>query len=198
MALRTITPATGGLITLDEAKTQLRVIDNTDEDDLITAAILAASQTVEDTVQRRYLPQTLEWVLDQWFDPMILPVAPCGDCQNVSITSIKYVNTAGVQLTLDPSIYWVRPAGSTVKIVKRWFVIWPYLGDGAERVVIRFQINAPAAPAPAIPRSVKQAVKLLVSHWYEHRDAVVGVENRDSSAPLPMGVEWLLTGERWS
>jgi hypothetical protein len=92
-------------------------------------------------------------------------------------------------------MYWVRPAGATVAVKRQWFAVWPVLGDGAERVVIRIAISSAADDAP---KGVIHAMKLLIAHWFAHREAVVGVENRDSSAPLPFGVEELVSSERWS
>lgn len=198
MALRVVTPPTGGLITLDEAKAQLRLDSSfTDDDALVSALILAATRAIENRTQRRYLAQTLEWVREDWDNPMILPVAPALDSSKAAITWVKYVDLDGTLQTLDPSVYyWDRPYGATRSIVRKWYVIWPWLGDGAERVVIRFGITSTAAD---VPDDVKHACKLLVSHYYQNRDAVVGVENRDSSTPLPLGVaDLLLNGETWS
>ncbi len=194
MALRVITPPVGGLISLDEAKAQLRV-DWADEDSHIKALIMAASQRVETMTQRRFLSQDLEWVRDDWRDPMVLPIAGATDCQGLRIDQVSYVDLTGETLVLDPSQYWVRPAGVTLSVVKRWYVIWPWLGDGAERIVIKVHVEGAAA---GVPDEARHAVKLLVAHWYQHREAVVGVENRDSSAPLPLGVSDLLTGLMWS
>ena len=200
MALRVVSPpepaegeSVAGLITLAQAKAQCRV-DADDDDDLLSALILAASGLVEANVQRRYLPQTLAWVLQAWGAHMVLPVAPGGDCTGVTITDVTYVDENGTQQTLDPSIYWARPHGDTLKVVLQWYQIWPWLGDGPERVVVNFQINQKSAPTPA----AQHACRLLVSHWYNNPDAVVGVDNRDSSTPMPLGVEALLSPERWS
>jgi hypothetical protein len=40
------------------------------------------------------------------------------------------------------------------------------------------------------------AMLFMVSHFYEYRDAVVGVDNRDSSVELPLGVEALISPYR--
>ena len=193
MALRVVTPPSGGLITLDQAKKQCRVDDDEDDDD-IADLILSASAVVEGRTQRRFLTQTLEWVRECWEGRMVLPVAGPTDCQSVGIDTITYVDLEGDEQTLDPSIYWARPAGPTLAVVRRWFVIWPWLGDGAERVVIRFTITGELAD---VPFEAVHATKLLVSHWYANRDAVVGVDARDSSTELPFGVEQLLTQLRW-
>ncbi len=193
MALRVVTPRDGGLISLDEAKAQLNVTWD-DEDDLIVALIASATDQVEANTQRRYLPQSLQWVRDDWGDDMVLPVAPGGDSQGIAVTGVTYADENGDTQTLDPSIYWAKPCGDTRRVSLRWYQIWPWLGDAEERLVISFDITA----ASTVSFQAKHACKLLVSHWYANRDAVVGVDNRDSSTPLPFGVEQLLSPDRWS
>jgi uncharacterized phiE125 gp8 family phage protein len=194
MALRVVTAPTRALLTLADAKQQLRV-DYEDDDLLITALIAAAGDQIDDLTMRRYASQTLEWVLNGWSSQMVLPIAPLGGFGNIAVTSISYVDLSGAEQVLDPSQYWARPYRQTLAIVPRWFVIWPWLGDGAERVVIEIAIDVDEI---ALPPAVTHAARLLVSHWYANRDAVVGVDNRDSSGPLPFGVEQLLSAQRWS
>lgn len=193
MSIRVVDPATTWLLSKDEAKLQLAV-DFADDDDLILAGIKGAQGYIEGETQRRYCPQILEWVVDSLCSPMILPVAPGGDCSKIEVVSVTYADINGVAQVLDPALYWVRPAGATVAIVRRRFAVWPWVGDAAELVVIRFAITS--EPADASPE-VLTAIRLLVAHLYKHREAVVGVDNRDSSTPLPLGVEACLTGERW-
>lgn len=197
MAVRVITPATQLLVSRDDLKAQLRLEQtDTDSDTQIDALNAAAQALVEMMTQRRYGAQVLEWVRDSWCDTMVLPLAPGGDSSKVTINSVKYADLEGVQQTLDPAtMYWVRPAGPTQSVVRQWFAVWPWLGDAAERVVIRFTIASEPTDAPA---NIIHAIKLLVGHWYANREAVVGVNNRDSSGPLPLGVEELVDAERWS
>lgn len=193
MAIRVITPPSGGLIALSDAKRQCRV-DHDDDDDLITDLILVAGAMVESFAQRRYLTQTLEWVCEGWTSRMALPVAPGGGPANGQIVSVTYVDLQSEMQTLDPSLYWDRPLGQTRALVRRWYSVWPLLGDGAERVVVRFSITGAQAD---VPPNVRHAVRLLVSHFYENRDAVVGIGGRDSPAEMPLGYAQLLTEELW-
>ena len=200
MTLRVVTPpvvpegeTVAGLITLAQAKAQLRV-DFDDDDDLISAFIAAASSQVEANTQRRYLPQSLEWGLQEWSGHMVLPVASGGDAQGLQIDQVRYIDLNGDQQVLDPGIYWDREHGQTHKLSLRWYQEWPWLGDGAERVTIAFSINENSVVSP----HAMAACRMLVGHYYLHREAVVGVDNRDSSTPLPLGVEALLSPERWS
>jgi hypothetical protein len=193
MTLRvTVPPSSGGLITLDDLKGQLRV-DFDDDNTLLTGIILAASNLVQSMCQRYYLPQTLEWVCEGWEDRMTLPVATGGGSPNLKINSVKYSDLTSTTQTLDPSLYWDRPMGETRALVRRWYSVYPLLGDGQERVVINFSVLSTAY----VPEPVKHAVRMLASHFYRNPDAVVGVENRDSSTPIPFGVEALVSPERW-
>ena len=193
MALRVITPPAGGLIGLDQAKAHLRV-DVDDDDDLIEALLLSASAMIEAETQRRFLSQTLEWVLDRWPERP-LPVAGAGDSSDLAIGAVRYADETGVEQVLDPALYWDRPAGETRRLVRRWGVQWPCLGDAAERVVVPIAVTGEPTD---VPPQAAAACKLLLSHLYQNRDAVVGVEARDSSTPLPMGVEYLCSPLRWS
>lgn len=194
MALRTTVAPSGGLVSLDDAKRHLRV-DFGDDDPLISALILASSSLVEAMVQRRYLTQTVEWVLDHWQSPMALPIAPGTSSSKIVINSVKYVDLTSTTVTLDSTLWWSRPISDTLEIVRRWYAVWPILGDGAERVVVNFTITGAQSDVPA---PVQHAVRMLVSHFYRNPDAVVGVDNRDSSGPIPFGVEQLLSAERWT
>jgi uncharacterized phiE125 gp8 family phage protein len=193
VSLRVVTPPDPDalVISLEEAKAQLRV-DHDDDDIAIESLIGAALDAIETDVQRRYFTQTLEWVCDTWPAGKPFPIAGINGGAGMTVESVTYVDLEGNDQVLDPSQYWVRPIGETIKIVPRWFVFWPLLGDGAERVVVRFTV-----PDGTLRKGVQHAAKLLVSHWYAHPDAVVGVENRDSSAEMPLGVESLLWRERW-
>ena len=178
---------------MDQAKAHLRV-DFDDDDDLIEALLLSASSMIEAETQRRYLTQTVEWVLDCWPDGP-LPIAGAGDSSDLAIGAVRYADDTGASQVLDASLYWDRPTGDTRQLVRRWGVEWPFLGDAAERVVVPIAVTGELAD---VPPQAAAACKLLLSHLYHNRDAVVGVDDRDSSAPLPLGVEYLCSPLRWS
>ena len=78
-----------------------------------------------------------------------------------------------------------------VHIRRHFGVVWPLLGITPGAAKVKFTTGF-GATADAVPEDLKHAVLLLVSHFYNHRDAVVGVDNRDSSGPLPLGVDSIL------
>jgi uncharacterized phiE125 gp8 family phage protein len=178
----------GAVMTLDEAKAHLRV-DSTDSDDLITALIGAAQAAIEGPrgIGVALLTQVWELRLDGW--PVYEIRIPLGPASLVN--SIKYRDLANVQQTLDPAQYVYDLAYDPLVIRRSYGAYWPPALPQPGAVVINFNCGF-GDDASAIPLDLKQAMLLLVGHFYEHREAVVGVDNRDSSAELPLGVSAIL------
>lgn len=83
---------------------------------------------------------------------------------------------------VDPSRYSVE--GSRIWPVGRWRVSGP----------LRLRATYHGQPADG-PEPVKLAVKLLVGHWYENREAVV-VDRGSAPHTVPMAVDRLLSAYR--
>jgi len=93
---------------------------------------------------------------------------------------------------VDPATYIVDVDSSVGRVVLRRGANWP---DIVPRPAngIKFEWTAGFGDAVTdVPDNYRLALLLMVSHFNEHRDAVVGVENRDSSTPLPLGIDALL------
>lgn len=177
MAWTVTTPPAGEPIDLADAKDHLRV-DGDEDDSYISALITAARQHVEVGCHLAIMPQ--EWSL-------ILPAFPAGYLPLSggpyrAIDSVEYINPQGdtqaltdYQVVLAPPAR-IAPNGS-----------WPVVANRLDAVTVRAQTgyeNVAAVPAP-----IKQAILLLVGHWYENREAsVIGT----TVAELPMAVESLL------
>jgi uncharacterized phiE125 gp8 family phage protein len=154
-------------VTLTEAKKHANVVA-TDDDALIAVLIAAARELVEEDTSRALINQT--WALelhDWWTDRIELPRPPL-----VSITSVKYFDVDGVEQTLPATYY-------DVDTRRQPGVLWwdedvsscPTLSDAANAVVVTYVAGYGAA-ATAVPARAKQAILLLVSHWYRYRDEV--------------------------
>jgi uncharacterized phiE125 gp8 family phage protein len=154
-------------VTVVEAKRHANVVA-TDDDALVASLIAAARELVEEDTSRALINQT--WAVelhDWWTDKIELPRPPL-----VSITSVKYFDVDGVEQTLAATNY-------DVDTRRQPGVIWwdedvssyPTLSDQANAVVITYVCGYGAA-ATAVPARAKQAILLLVSHWYRYRDEV--------------------------
>lgn len=87
----------------------------------------------------------------------------------------------GGWVPIDPSRYSVE--GARVWPVGRWGVSGP------------LRLRATYTGEPSAPDPVQLAVKLLVGHWYENREAVV-IDRGSAPHTVPMAVDRLLAAYR--
>lgn len=181
MALSLVTAPATEPITLDEAKAHLRV-SITDDDALITALIVAARERAEQETRRALITQTWD-ATGRYFPGVIrLPKPPL-----ISITHLKYFDTANVEQTLDAATFYktAAPAGpdaSPGRISLRYGQVWPSVYAEEDVVTVRFV--AGYGGTASVPQTIKQGMLLAIGHWYANREtAVVGTIVAD----LPLG-----------
>lgn len=208
-------PATP-VLSLADAKAHLNIVESDDDDDLVEALIDAAIARLDGyagILGRALVTQT--WALrlpgfypddgrwlaagDWWrhvwrsstrWQAIHLPLPPLQ-----SVASIAYVDPDGADQTLDPAAYVVLD-GALAQVRPAPLTSWPPTQcDNARAVTITFVAGYGDAAAD-VPRPISAAMKLLVGHWYRNREAVVGVDARDSSTELPIGVSALLAPYR--
>jgi uncharacterized phiE125 gp8 family phage protein len=155
------------------------------DDDLIDQLILAATAWCEEFQGRTYVNRSRTMVLDKW-ETLIRPPYP----PLVSVDSIQYVDTAGSTQTLDSSYYRVDTTNQPGRITEAYGMSWPDIRAVTNAVTITY--TAGYGAAADVPDQVKAAIKLLVGHWYEHREAVAEI----SLNKAPMAVEDLLWTDR--
>lgn len=184
MALKLVTPPTDTPVSLAEMKEHLRV-DQSNEDTTITALIQAATAHLEGEdgwLGRALMTQTWDLQLDTFPDGSIsVPLPPLQ-----SVTSITYLDSTGASQTLDPATYRVDVV-SKPGVIARLSDQWPDVQDTVGTVTIRFV--AGYQDAASVPAPIKAAMKLLVGHWYENREAVTLAQ---IPSELPLAVQSLL------
>lgn len=175
-------------VSLDEAKAQCR-IDTADEDNLLEALIQTAREYVESFTHRALITQTWDLKLDSFPATIAVPYPTLQTTPTAPV--ITYVNTAGTTTTLSASLYTVdAPAGpksSPGRIVPGYGLSWPDTRAVPNAVTVRFVAGYGADTA--VPAGIKAAIRLLVAHWWTHREAVhLGA----SPTELPLAVQALL------
>lgn len=183
MTVTLVSPPTEEPLTLTEAKQQLRV-DHTAEDTLIRAYIAAARLHVEAHIGLFLLEQTWQMSFDADAQmPLKLSLCPL-----MSIDAVTFQPVSGPPVGVPPSDYTVY-GGATDK----------RLDITANKPALRpfdaIQIEATfgfGSSIEDIPEDVRQAVRLLVAHWYENREAVSSY-TRDA---MTLGVKALLAPYR--
>lgn len=162
MTLRLITPPAALTVSLETAKSFLRV-DGTTEDTLITSLLKAASEQGEAWARRAFITQTLEQIFDEWpadgYYTLWRPPLQ-------SVTSIKYTDSDGVEHTLDAADYTVDADSQPGRV---WIASEPsaeLIESGG--IVVRFVAGYGNADT-AVPERIKHALLQLVAFLYENR-----------------------------
>jgi len=188
-ALQELEAPTEEPVTLADAKLHLRV-DGDEENTWIERAIRAAREFCEETQQRAYVSRRFRMSLERWPCGRII-VLPKPPLQSVEV--ITYILADGTVETLGPSQYVVDAASEPGTIYLAPGASWP-AGQLAPGMPIRVEFTAGYGAAAAVPERVKQAILLLVGHWYENRETVlVGSISRS----LEFAVEALLWQDRF-
>ncbi len=190
------TAPTAEPITLAEARLHLRLTSSdTAEDDLIESLIVAAREHVETYTNRALLTQTWYWKADGFpyssSSPIVLPRPPL-----VSISSISYVDTSGVTQTWaagSTGYQLVKPTGPKAqyaRIVPSYQVLYPVTRYQPEAVIVEYVCGY--GDETNVPESIIHAMRLLIGHWYENREAVD--LNAPNAGEIPLAVPALLGG----
>jgi uncharacterized phiE125 gp8 family phage protein len=173
-------------LTLADARLHLR-LDTADEDTYVSALITAARQWVELKTSRTML--TTSWLLSlpEWpTGPIYLPNGPLQ-----GITSVQYLDDNGETQDLDDGLFVVDQYNVPPRLVLAPSQSWPSITSQAGAIQVQYDSGWP--DAESVPGPLKQAMLLLIGHWYEHREAAL--ENPILTL-VPLGVEALIAPYR--
>ena len=154
------------IITLAEAKIHLRVGDSGD-DAYITSLIFAAQNAINNYCNINLMSRTIIQNCDNWEDTKILLISPPANSGHVSLTSVKYYNTAN-SLTTDTLGNYILDNGATPpRLELKQDKTYPttYERNGAIRITYLCGLSA----ANRIPVALKQAALIFVGQFYENR-----------------------------
>lgn len=179
------TKATEFPISLAQAKSQCRV-DITDDDIYILGLVEGATELVQTITRRALITQTWDWVFDAFPSSreLIVPLPPLQ-----SVTSVKYYDEDDTEATMSSDDYIVDTDTEPGRIVLRNDASWPSTTLRAARGVIMRFVAGYGDDEEDVPMPIRNAIKLIVGHYYENREATAGVGNMQI---IPMGVDLLL------
>ena len=182
MGLKLITAPTVEPVTLAEVKEQLSIPD-TIQDNVINRHIPSARRYAENYTQRSLLTQTWELALDAFSDEIELYRQPVQ-----SITSVKYIDTDGVEQTLSSPNYGLDDYSPRHWLIPAIDTEWPDTHEGSNMVKIRY-VTGYGDAASDIPDDIRQAIFLTIGHWINFQpQAELGV----SVTMVPRAVDHLL------
>jgi uncharacterized phiE125 gp8 family phage protein len=178
-----LTPPAGEPVALDAMKAFLRV-ETGDDDNIVAALIAGARVHVENWTRRALMTQTWRLILHLWPEDGRIAVVPA---PLQSLTAARVYNADGTTHSIDAQAFVLDLADSSLL-----FTPWTLPAPARPVAGIELDVIVGYGDASAVPEPFKQALRLLVAHWYEHRALVAD----GSNAALPQSVAALLAPYR--
>lgn len=175
--VQTVAP-TEPLVSVDDVILQAR-IDGDEDRPLIENLIHAATEYVQKKQWSQLVSAT--WA-------MRMCTFPCDKIELhpnpvSSVSSVTYVDTAGATQTLTENTDYVVDTNCQPAVIRPAYNrSWPTARGYANDVIVT--VVAGYGAAGAVPQSIKQAILILVNHWYQ------GCADQ---ASIPMAAEALLS-----
>jgi uncharacterized phiE125 gp8 family phage protein len=165
-------------VTLAAARAHLRV-DGADEDAAIVDLIAAARRHVEAATGRALLEQGWRIVRDGVRPAGIVRLEPA-PVMSVDAVTLRAADGTASVLPTD---------GYVVDLVSSRLRILPGARPALSACQVEIDITAGYGTEPAhVPEPLRQAVLMLVAHWYSHREAALAAV----PVPLQLGVDSLM------
>jgi len=161
----TVTGTPTEVITLTEAKAQLRV-DATDEDALITNLIASAREAAENYIGRFIAQRTVKLITSDFVADFNLVYTPVS-----AITSIKYLDENKATQTLPTAKYNLVNTNLLDSIVKYEDNL-PTLYNAYNAVTIEVTSGFSAMPN-GVPADIKAAMLLTITDLFQNRESRV-------------------------
>lgn len=186
MTLRRVTAPASAPITLPEVKAQLRITHNA-EDAALNGMIAAAVAVVdgEGLLGRAMVTQTWAQYVSQSPGWVRLEMGPF-----LALTSVQYYDDDGALQDADASHFEIRLQDDFVICKPKEGREWPTADVRPDAIKITY--TAGFGAAADVPADLKHALLLLVSHWYQNREA----STETALSEIPMGFEMLLGAHR--
>lgn len=159
-----VTPPAQEPISLTEAKAHLRMVHN-DEDALIASLITASRRHVEAQTGLVLIAQEWQILIDEW------PLAGTVDLATAPLLSVDEVAIFGEEddkAVVDPAHYYADLASRPPRLMLRGSRLWPAPARAGNGIGITVTAGF-GISGDNVPSELRQAILLLVAHWYEHR-----------------------------
>jgi uncharacterized phiE125 gp8 family phage protein len=168
-------------LTLDEAKAYLRV-EHDDDDPVITALIAGARIHVETQTRRALITQTWRLIRNNWPADGRLHVLPA---PLQAIVAARVYEADGTTVAIDTQAFvFDKAAAPALVAFAPWSLPIPDRVVGGIEIDVRVGYGDTAA---AVPQPLRQAIRILLAHWYENRGLVAA-----QAAVLPATVGALI------
>ena len=178
-----VTSSTGEPITLEDLKAHLRIMPGeTEDDDYLNILISMSREYVEQVTNRKLMPQSWKLYLDAWPDKDYVQL-PYGKVVSVPSTGIVYTNSTGDSTTFSSTAWSASTASDPGRVYLEYDSDWPTVTlDNKDPISVEFVCGY--STRAKIPASIKHAMKIVCSNYYENRESIVTGMTVTASIPI--------------
>ncbi len=185
-SLKPLTPPVAEPVSEADAMAHLR-LETSGESALIARLITVARMQVETWTGRALITQSWRWSLDRWpagrAGILTIPKPPLQ-----SVDQILLFDGQGQAAVWDQQNYEVDAGNDSARLIPRTGVLPPSPGRRAAGIAIDFSCGY-GAVGTDIPAPIRQAILMLIAHYYENRELAAPATGM---APVPQGPAALL------
>ena len=189
MYLEKLNQGSFGISTVDRVRHNSRISDKYD-DQWIVDALASATDYCERALECCVARSNWRLTLDHFpasNEPIAIPLWPIHQ-----ITAIAYTNVNGANTSFNV-IDIVQPVGLGRYLLQPKFGInWP---EAQSPNGVRIEFSAGFEDLAAVPSTIQRAALMLISHWYENREAVlIGTISKEIELGFSSMVEMVRPG----
>lgn len=185
MDLVLVTAPAAGVVDLATAKLQLGV-EADDDNALIQGYIDAATAWLDGPtgilgrclVTQKWRAR-YDYQFPAWRIP--LPLAPL-----IDVTLLSYVASDGSTTTLVKDTDFTVLDGPAGAVIPAYGKAWPAPRSQPRAVTIEFTAGY-GATGDLVPAALRTAILMQVAHLYQNRESVIGIDQRGTPMPTPLG-----------
>ena len=185
MGLLLVAPPDDQPLTTADLLAHLKELDSS-QSDYVASLGLAAMQHFEERTGRALLTQQWQATFDRFPCERYLAL-PRPPLQTIDL--VEYQDSVGVWTTWASSNYTADLTEQQGRLVLAYGASWPSVWGVPNAVRVSF--TAGYGDPEDVPEPIRHALRLIVGHWYEHREPVL---TGTIQSQLPMGAEALLSG----
>ena len=177
MRIDTVTPPTTEPVTRAEAKLHAS-FDGTDLDSRFDRWITQAREHAEHLTEAAFARKTLKLSANDFpSGAIVLPYPPC-----ISVTHVKYIDTAGVLQTLDSALYQLRIGRNAAWVEPVYGKTWPATLGYGDALQVTWVAGFAQADCPA---AVKGWIEAVVAAMCAQREILAQADR------VPKSVQFL-------
>jgi len=152
-------------VTLSEAKAHCR-IDGAADDAVLASLVTTSRLHIEAALGLALVTQGWRLVRDAWpaRDGVRLPLRPVS-----AVTAVRVADDTGTFAIVDPTLWRLLRADDGEVQLLSAAAPWPQPGVASGGIEITFDAGF-GDTAEAVPAPIRQALLMLIAHWYENRE----------------------------